>query len=65
MVNQSEGIQYYPISERISGNRAYRSWAWKHFLYNEEMKEAKCKYCSLIYNLKEGTTSGMLKHIRS
>ena len=48
--------RYYQIKGR-------RSFVWQHFLYNKAAKEAKCRYCEVKYNVKDGSTSGMLRHI--
>lgn len=40
-----------------------RSYVWAHFLYNQNTREAKCKHCDVRYNVRDGSTSGMLRHM--
>ena len=50
---------WYDISHRRN------SIVWKHFLYNANLKKAKCKHCDIKpFATKGGNTSALLHHLR-
>ena len=52
--------------EDVSKESGRRSLAWKHFLLNKETEKAKCKVssCEKILNAKNGSTRGLLQHLK-
>ena len=42
----------------------YQSEVWKHFLKNEMTEKGQCKHCDAIVQNKNGSTSGLVKHIQ-
>ena len=42
-----------------------KSHVWKFFLFNQSQNLAKCKFCGKFMSASGGTTSTMMRHIKS
>ena len=50
----------------VSKETGRRSQVWKHFLLDKGTEKAKCKVstCEKILNAKNGSTRGLLQHLK-
>lgn len=60
-INENENIS---ISANTSSKK-FRSWVWKHFIFDEEKQKSQCNYCKQYISMNKGSTTGMAGHLKN
>jgi hypothetical protein len=42
-----------------------RSWVWNYFLFDDNIKKARCNLCKALITTSKGSTTGMSNHMKS
>ncbi len=42
-----------------------RSWVWNYFLFDDNVKKARCNLCKTLIITSKGSTTGMSNHMKS
>ena len=42
-----------------------RSWVWNYFLFDDNVKKARCNLCKTLITISKGSTTGMSNHMKS
>ena len=46
-------------------SQAKASWVWNYFLFDDNVKKARCNLCKTLITTSKGSTTGMLNHMKT
>lgn len=61
--NESNIDEEEDVDKNSSSSK--HSWIWNHFIYDNNVKKARCNHCKTLISNNKGSTSGMSSHLKS